>query len=68
MFHRSTHIRMHAAAAAAVVVQVLTECRVFKTDLELDIMRYACRVASAAHVALMRVRLPACMPACLPAC
>ena len=46
------------------VLQVLTECRVFKTDLELEIMRYACRVASAAHVALMQVRPPARLPAC----
>lgn len=39
-------------------LQVLTECRVFKTPAELAVMQYACSVASAAHVAVMQVGAP----------
>ncbi|EFN56075.1 hypothetical protein CHLNCDRAFT_31053 [Chlorella variabilis] len=37
---------------------VLSECRVFKSPLELRIMRYACRAASEAHVEVMRAVQP----------
>jgi hypothetical protein len=45
-------------------LQVLTECRVFKTPAELAVMQYACSVASAAHVAVMQVGAPL-LPAAL---
>ena len=40
---------------------VLTACRVFKTPEELEVMRYASRVSSAAHVATMRATRPGMM-------
>ena len=43
-------------------LQVLCECRALKTEAELRIMRYACQVASQAHVAVMRVRHHAAIP------
>uniref|UniRef100_A0A0D6QZJ9 Xaa-Pro dipeptidase n=1 Tax=Araucaria cunninghamii TaxID=56994 RepID=A0A0D6QZJ9_ARACU len=33
---------------------ILTECRVIKTNLELDLLRYVCEVSSAGHVEVMR--------------
>ena len=44
------------AVAHTHVPQVLSGCRAIKTAMELEIMRYACKVASAAHVAVMQVR------------
>lgn len=38
--------------------RVLSECRVMKSELEVEVMRYACRVASAAHVAVMQALKP----------
>ncbi|PSC76780.1 xaa-Pro dipeptidase isoform X1 [Micractinium conductrix] len=37
---------------------VLSGCRAIKTAMELEIMRYACKVASAAHVAVMQAAKP----------
>lgn len=37
---------------------VITECRVIKTDLELDVLRYVCRVSSDAHIAVMKAIRP----------
>ncbi|CAF4465149.1 unnamed protein product, partial [Adineta steineri] len=32
---------------------IISECRVFKTDLELDVMRYANKISSEAHKFVM---------------
>lgn len=37
---------------------VLCECRVFKSEIEVDVLRYACQVASRAHVAVMQAVKP----------
>ncbi|CAL8085476.1 unnamed protein product [Calicophoron daubneyi] len=37
---------------------IMAECRVFKNPCELDVIRYACRVSSAAHRHLMRCVKP----------
>ena len=33
---------------------MIAELRVFKTDKELEVLRYACKIASEAHKALMK--------------
>ena len=38
----------------------LAECRVTKTDMEVELMRYANRITSEAHVKLMQVRKSLC--------
>lgn len=48
--------RCLACLRSAAGPQVLSESRVFKTAQELAIMRHAAAAASAAHVAVMRVR------------
>jgi len=37
---------------------VISECRVIKTELELDVLRYVCRISSDAHVAVMKAIRP----------
>jgi Xaa-Pro dipeptidase len=37
---------------------VITECRVFKTDLELDVLRYANKISSEAHKKVMKAVKP----------
>lgn len=44
------------AVVVLMPAQVLCECRAQKSKAELRILRYACQVASQAHVAVMRVR------------
>ncbi|KAG0504536.1 hypothetical protein KC19_N022500 [Ceratodon purpureus] len=37
-----------------VLHSVLSECRVHKSDLEIELMRYVCKVSSAAHIQVMQ--------------
>jgi len=37
---------------------VISECRVFKSPLELEVIRYACRVSCEAHIAMMKAVRP----------
>uniref|UniRef100_A0AAF5RUV3 Xaa-Pro dipeptidase n=2 Tax=Wuchereria bancrofti TaxID=6293 RepID=A0AAF5RUV3_WUCBA len=42
----------------AILYPIMAELRIFKTDYELDVMRYVCKVASEAHKAVMKAIKP----------
>ena len=42
----------------ALLHPIMTECRVKKSRMEMDVLRYACKISSIAHMDVMRTIKP----------